>query len=51
MTAFFIYLIKVIVCSALFAGCYWLALRNERFISGTASISWLLWRCQLLFRR
>ena len=31
MTAFFIYLIKVIVCSALFAGCYWLALRNERF--------------------
>jgi len=31
MTAFFIYVLKVIVCSALFAGCYWLALRNERF--------------------
>ena len=31
MTAFAIYLIKVIVCSALFAGCYWLALRNGRF--------------------
>ena len=31
MTAFFIYLIKVIICSALFAGCYWSLLRNERF--------------------
>ena len=31
MTAFAIYLIKVIVCSALFAGYYWLALRNGRF--------------------
>ena len=31
MTIFFIYLLKVIVCSALFAGCYWLFLRNERF--------------------
>ena len=31
MTAFFIYLLQVIVCSALFAGCYWLFLRNERF--------------------
>ena len=31
MTAFFIYLFHVIVCSSLFAGCYWLLLRNERF--------------------
>ena len=31
MTAFFIYLLKVIACSALFAGCYWWALRNGRF--------------------
>jgi len=31
MTAFFIYLLQVIACSALFAGCYWLFLRNERF--------------------
>ena len=31
MTAFFIYLLQVILCSALFAGCYWLFLRNERF--------------------
>jgi len=31
MTAFFIYLLKVILCSALFAGCYWQALRNRRF--------------------
>ena len=29
MTALLIYLLKVITCSALFAGCYWLALRNE----------------------
>ena len=31
MTAFFAYLFKVIVCSALFAGCYWCVLRNGRF--------------------
>jgi len=31
MSVFFIYLIKVIACSTLFAGCYWLALRNGRF--------------------
>ena len=31
MTAFFIYLLKVIACSALFAGYYWWALRNGRF--------------------
>ena len=31
MTAFFIYLFKVIVCSAMFAGCYWCLLRNGRF--------------------
>ena len=31
MSAFFIYLSKVIVCSSLFAGCYWLFLRKERF--------------------
>ena len=31
MTAFFIYLLKVIVCSAMFAGCYWWVLRNGRF--------------------
>ena len=30
MTTFFIYLARVIVCSALFAGCYWLLLRNTR---------------------
>ena len=31
MTAFFIYLLKVILCSALFAGCYRLVMRNRRF--------------------
>ncbi len=31
MTAFFIYLLEVITCSALFAGCYWWVLRNGRF--------------------
>jgi len=31
MTTFFAYLFKVIVCSALFAGCYWVVLRNRRF--------------------
>ena len=31
MTTFFIYLLKVIACSALFAGYYWWALRNGRF--------------------
>jgi len=31
MSAFFIYLLKVVVCSSLFAGCYWLFLRKERF--------------------
>jgi len=30
MTAFLLYIFKVIVCSALFAACYWLTLRNER---------------------
>jgi len=31
MTDFFIYLFRVVICSALFAGCYWFFLRNERF--------------------
>ena len=31
MAAFFIYLLKVLVCSAIFAGCYWWVLRNRRF--------------------
>ena len=31
MTAYFVYLLEVIACSALFAGCYWLVLRNGRF--------------------
>jgi len=31
MTAFFVYLLNVIVCSALFAGCYWWVMRNRRF--------------------
>ena len=31
MTAIFSYLFQVIVCSSLFAGCYWLTMRNERF--------------------
>ena len=31
MATFFIYLLKVIVCSALFAGCYWFAMRNRCF--------------------
>ncbi len=30
MTAFLSYLLEVIVCSALFAGCYWWILRNSR---------------------
>jgi len=30
MTAFLLYILKVIACSALFAGCYWWTLRNER---------------------
>ena len=29
MTALLFYILKVIVCSALFAGCYWWALRNR----------------------
>ena len=31
MTAFLFYTLKVIACSALFAVCYWYALRNGRF--------------------
>ena len=31
MNAIFFYLLRVIACSALFAGCYWLILRNGRF--------------------
>ena len=31
MTVFLFYLLKVIVCSALFAGCYWWILRNRGF--------------------
>ena len=31
MTAFLFYILKVIICSALFAGCYWWTLRNGRF--------------------
>ena len=31
MNAFFIYLLKVIICSAMFAGCYWCLMRNGRF--------------------
>ena len=31
MTSFLFYFFKVIVCSALFAGCYWWTLRNGRF--------------------
>ncbi len=29
--AILFYFLKVIICSALFAGCYWFVLRNERF--------------------
>ncbi len=31
MFALFSYLLKVVICSALFAGCYWCILRNGRF--------------------